>query len=341
MGRKTRARAFIWMLVVLATSALLLPARAVQATPEPPAPFQDAPSRFFEATRHYVRGPFLEFFETRGGVDIFGYPLTRAFYDNQSGFYVQYFGTARMEWHPENDEPYRVQLSLLGDLLGHSQPPLPRSEWPSNSQYRHVFPETGHTVSFAFLSFFVDHGGLDVFGYPISEPLVENGRIVQYFQRMRMEWHPARPRDERVVLGTLGNEYMIHVQVSPEHQRPESPDNIAGAPARYTPAVADSAPLRVWAAVRHAVTEGGDTQTVFAYVTGAAREPRAGAHVTVTVRYPSGAVTYELPDTDQRGITQVTFPIQFAPPGRRVVVQVDVENHGLTGTAQTFFTPWP
>ena len=35
-----------------------------------------------------------------------------------------------------------------------------------------------------------DVGDVRVLGFPISEPVVENGLTVQYFERARMEYHP-------------------------------------------------------------------------------------------------------------------------------------------------------
>lgn len=50
------------------------------------------------------------------------------------------------------------------------------------------FPETGHTLAYSFRSFWQQNGGLDIFGYPITEVYLENGRPVQYFERARFEW---------------------------------------------------------------------------------------------------------------------------------------------------------
>ena len=192
-----------WLLTVVAVVA-----PRIHAGPLPPAALIEERCRPFEATGYSVCGPFRDFFEAHGGLRIFGYPLTTVFYDARIGLFVQFFDNARMEWHPENPDPYKVQLGLLGEILGHRQPPLPRNRWPRNTYERRVFPETGHVVSYAFLNFYDQNGGLDVFGYPISEPLIENGYTVQYFQRMRMEWHPERARDDRVTLGALGREYI-------------------------------------------------------------------------------------------------------------------------------------
>ncbi len=166
--------------------------------------------RYFADTEHYVCGAFLEFFESRGGLEIFGYPLTAACDDlGHTGLRVQYFQRARLELHPDAPPAYRVQLGLLTDELGYAFPPLHEDRVPrSNSALHHYFPETQHTVSYAFLDFFRENGGIDIFGYPRSEFTHEAGRVVQYFQRARMEWHPESPLGSRVKLSNLGEEYL-------------------------------------------------------------------------------------------------------------------------------------
>lgn len=65
----------------------------------------------------------------------------------------------------------------------------------------HVSERTG------FLSFWRKNGGVLVFGYPISGEMVENGRIVQYFERARFEYHPEHlGTDSQVMLSLLGSE---------------------------------------------------------------------------------------------------------------------------------------
>ncbi len=342
MGREKHPR-FATIITLLLIGALLLPTSFARARPEPQPSFPEGDFRYFDQTGHYVRGPFLTFFDTRGGLRIFGYPQTEYFYDADLGLYVQYFDNARMEWHPNNPQPYKVQLGLLGEIMGHRQPPLPRDEWQPNSRYRRVFPETGHMVSFAFLDFYDNNGGLDIFGYPISETMVEGEFIVQYFQRMRLEWHPERAREDRVVIGALGNEYIYRYGVPQEYQRRQPPPPIrepSTPDARATQAGGDKPSLRVWAAVRHAITGRDGTQTIFVYVTNSSRQAIQGADVTVLVRYPSEEITYDLPGTDAQGITSVTFDINSPPPGRRVIVEVAVDYEGATATAQTFFLPW-
>lgn len=166
--------------------------------------------QYFPETQHYVCGAFLDFYEDRGGVEIFGYPLTESCHDpGHTGLRVQYFQRARFELHPDAPPDYRVQLGLLADEMGHIYPPVHENKIPrSNTALRHYFPETQHTVEFAFLDYFREHGGIDIFGYPRSQFMDEAGRIVQYFQRAKMEWHPESRLGSRIKLSNLGEEYL-------------------------------------------------------------------------------------------------------------------------------------
>jgi hypothetical protein len=175
--------------------------------------------RYFTATGHNVQSEFLAFFDRYGGEVVFGQPRTEALV--QDGLTVQYFERVRMELHPSNPAQYRVQLTLVGELLGYRQGPIPVESIPplSNLQRRY-YPQTGHTISYAFLQYYDTRGGLDVFGYPITEMLNEGGCTAQYFQRGKMEWHPENPISSQVTLGALGNEYLARTRMSEQYLAP-------------------------------------------------------------------------------------------------------------------------
>ncbi|MGH2460281.1 MAG: hypothetical protein ACRDIY_15600, partial [Chloroflexota bacterium] len=62
----------------------------------PPAPAQAAGPRFFAETGYAIDDPsFLDFFDRRGGVQTFGYPVSREF--TLLGFPVQVFQRAIMQ----------------------------------------------------------------------------------------------------------------------------------------------------------------------------------------------------------------------------------------------------
>lgn len=56
--------------------------------------------------------------------------------------------------------------------------------------YPQYFPETGFGVPTPFKEYWNRMGRLDSFGYPISGIRLEEGYLVQYFERVRMEYHP-------------------------------------------------------------------------------------------------------------------------------------------------------
>jgi hypothetical protein len=77
------------------------------------------------------------------------------------------------------------------------------------------FAATSHTLTGGFLTYWQAHGGLAIYGYPISEPFTEisptNGKpyTVQYFERNRFEYHPENPPQYDVLLGLLGNTLIV------------------------------------------------------------------------------------------------------------------------------------
>lgn len=123
---------------------------------------------YFE-TGHNLEGHFLEFWRTNGGEFIFGKPITDVI--QESGMSVQYFKNARIELHPNN----QVMLGLLGSELFEGKGFTPILELPKTPK---------------FSRFYNKRGGADIFGYPISPVLEEEGRLVQYFQRAKFEYHP-------------------------------------------------------------------------------------------------------------------------------------------------------
>jgi len=168
---------------------------------------------FYNAqTGHNVSGAFARFYNSHGGVDMFGYARTEAF--TEGDLTVQYFQRARFEMHPENaGTPFDVQLMLLGDTMTSDQRPFTRGTPFTSGDSHRYYTQTGHGVHFAFLHYFDTHGGIDNFGYPTSEEFslaTPRGPLtVQYFQRARFEYHPEHlGTPYEVQLGLLGDDYL-------------------------------------------------------------------------------------------------------------------------------------
>ena len=81
-----------------------------------------AGTRYFPESGHTLGGLFLEYWEDRGGLVRFGYPLSEEYVElspeDGQRYIVQYFERARMEAHrdPETGEQF-VLLGLLGNEM--------------------------------------------------------------------------------------------------------------------------------------------------------------------------------------------------------------------------------
>lgn len=220
--------------LLLVLGAALTPFGATQAAPS--SPDDTLMPRYFPETGFWVQGYFRQYWETRGGLFIFGYPITGVF--KQDGFYRQYFQRAVFEYHPElAGTQYQVLLMRLGNIITANrtgeQPfqPIP----PFADSKDHVyFPPTGHALSYGFKSYWNNFGGLSNFGYPISEefdeknppPPAGDGAVytVQYFERARFEYHPEnRGTPYEVLLGLLGSEYLAQRGAPAEATAREDP----------------------------------------------------------------------------------------------------------------------
>lgn len=201
-------------------------APALQTSDQGPIPGSPVVStgrtRYFPQTSHFLRGVFLLFWESHGGLSVLGLPITEPIIED--GLTVQYLERARLEWHPDisSDPKQQVLLTRLGAITTEQRGlSFERVASGSNTPSSYFFSETGHNLSNAFLTYWQRNGGLAVFGYPISEEIVEtnaaDGRsyTVQYFERNRFEWHPENPQTSNVQLGLLGLEYARAEGLSP------------------------------------------------------------------------------------------------------------------------------
>ena len=192
---------------------LLTPPSGGNPTARVPDP-HDRQGIYFPLVGHSITEQFYSYWRDHGGLAQFGYPLTEAFLETNPSdgrlYRVQYFERNRFEWHPENTAPYNILLGLLGrdSAAGRmGEAPFRPVPAPSVGPY---FAQTGHTLGAEFAAYWQDHGGLPVYGYPISEPFTELSAagnppyLVQYFERNRLEYHPDLPAAYRVSLGLLG-----------------------------------------------------------------------------------------------------------------------------------------
>jgi hypothetical protein len=195
--------------------------------------------RYYPETGHNVGGLFLQFYDAHGGKAIFGLPLTEAITvtsvltTTPTVLTVQYFEHARLELPPDASEATTptVQISPLGSMLAAEREDAAFQPQPLAIALpgQRLFPVAGkysvaqqaHPLRGQFGIFWKQHGGLDTFGYPVSGLLLEDvdgtSRLVQYFEKARLAYYPARddvPSQVRPAM--LGRAYLE------QHPLPES-----------------------------------------------------------------------------------------------------------------------
>jgi hypothetical protein len=298
-----------------------------------PARAQQASGQHFSQTGHNVIGEFWTFYQSfADAATVFGYPITEQFTTRDgSNLTVQYFERVRFELHPDQPVGQRIQISSLGTQLY-----LPNSlsvniTTPGACQ---VFAN-GLGVCYDFLNFYNQHGGLDRFGNPISAfEFQADGRIVQYFEKARFEWHPDFPAGEKVGLTDFGRMYFnLHEDLIWLNPAPPPSDILVP----ITPPTS----LRTMVFVSKAVTLPTDTQKVFVVVQDQALNPVPGASGTVTVRLPDGQVLSYPIATDANGVgsvSSISFSNQL--PGSLAQVDVQVSIWGLSAFTTTSFRIW-
>ena len=147
---------------------------------------------------------FRAFFERFGGMAVLGEPLTPRFEHAERA--AQLFANFLLEYWPEHaGTPYEVQPGLLGTIVSGYR--YFREIPPFHSSEEVVYvPQTRHSLRLGFLEFWRRHGGLELFGHPISEEVVDNGVTAQWFQRAKLTYDPTR--SEPVRLDGLGYRYL-------------------------------------------------------------------------------------------------------------------------------------
>jgi len=315
-------KAVVWSATIFLNLVIILAVAPVVTSQSPSGDPRAFPTEFV------VSGEFLRFFNRYGDIETFGYPLTIEF--KEAGRQVQYFHRGRMELFPENPPEQRVVLGQLGERMFAPEPPLAE---PEPQPDRRFFPETGHTVTSAFLRYFERRGGEDLFGYPISEMMVENGRIVQYFQRVRLEWHPDNPPGLWVQLGKLGEIYLDQFPPPPEARDPSA----GGSRRVVMPTVAS---LDMDVSVKYSFVGQNQPQTLYVFIYDQDSNPLAGAEVRAVIHFPDGDREIILAETNELGLSWQAFDVGQVPVGETVAIEVVVSYGGIEGRTQTSFLVW-
>jgi hypothetical protein len=297
-----------------------------------PAPAQQTIGHYFSQTGHNLTGEFWAFYQSVPDADvIFGMPITEQFTTaDGSGLAVQYFEKVRFELHPDQPVGQRVLLSPLGSKLYKAGAPSINQTTPGACRTLN-----GFGICYEFLAFFDQHGGHTRFGNPISAfEFQPDGRLVQYFERARFEWHPELAAGQNVLLADFGRIYFNKYEDVSWLTSSLPLDNI---PVRITPPLS----LQTLAFLSKSITLPDGTQKVFVIVQDQTLTPVPGADGTVTVHLSAGRDLVYPVTTDINGIGLVSsIPFSGQIPGSLVTVDVKMSYQGLVAATTTSFRIW-
>jgi len=283
--------------------------------------------KYFSETGHNVKGDFLKFYELNpNAVFLYGYPITEEFV-TKDGKTVQYFQRARFEYRADLPEGQRVQLMQLGRETYVSTGPLN----VSNTFACRTYAETGYPVCFAFLEFLDQYGGPAQFGYPISGFEYHENKIVQYFEKARLEWQPWKTEGQRVVVSDLGRMYFDKLGEDVGLLSPVKPLDRTST---------DIINLQVRAFVSKAVTLATDSQLIFVIVQDQNLQPVANANCTTLVHWPDGRAEPTTLTTNTNGVGMVPLSFAAQPYGSLIYADVTCAFSRFSANTTTSFRIW-
>jgi hypothetical protein len=293
-----------------------------------PARAQSPEYKYFSETGHNVSGEFLKFYNANpNAIFLYGYPITEEF-TSKDGKNAQYFQRARFEYNVGLPEGQRIQVTPLGRLTYVTTGALD----VNNTFACRAYEETGFAVCFSFLEFFDQYGGVGQFGYPISGFEYHENKLVQYFEKTRLEWQPWKPEGQRVVVADLGRAYFDQLGEDLGLIPPVLPLDAT------TQKMVLS--VRVRAFVWKAVTLANDAQAIFVIVQDQNLQPVANANCTSIVHWPDGHNDSYALTTNPNGVGVISLAFGAQPYGSLVYADVSCAYHGLNGNTTTSFRIW-
>lgn len=287
---------------------------------------QSEDALYFPDTGHSIRGKFLQHFEgTPNALLIYGYPITDEFVGKE-GILVQYFQRARFEESPEGEVVNTPLGRRVYALIG-----VGESKLLSQNPCRE-FPETGKRVCYAFLDYFDANGGVERFGYPISEFEIGDTRFVQYFEYARFEWHTERLPQQPLVLTELGRVYFNLLGENPLHLEAKPGSGFIANPVLE---------LQVRAFIARVPFVEGYRSLLYVIVLDQNSKPVQGASVSFVIRYPDGREDRLIMNnsTNRFGYSALEFPVSTHQPGMAEII-INASFGELEKDARTSFRIW-
>jgi hypothetical protein len=282
---------------------------------------------------HEVAEPFRDYYNAKGGALIIGAAMTPDLIED--GVRVQYFRNVRLEYHPQLPEGKRVIPSSIGiNFPGNSTPCIRPQDVAPNAYYFDC-----HSVRQEFLGFFNRQGGLEFFGYPISEMYISGTQLIQHFERATIVWNKSKPAEYQFGLANLGNQWCSLKRKC----EPLGPAN----PVTATPASPLTLPTPLPKGLVLKVLPEfplldikTQQQTLRAWVTDQNKSPLAGVVVFFRVQYTDNSERYETLPTDKNGYAFVSLAAKVYKPGDVILYKASASQNGIIVSDSGSFVVW-
>ena len=316
MDRKTR------FIVLLLSVMLILTTQSAIA--------QDQGSYYFPEKGHYVIGDFYSFYFSNPNAQLaYGFPITEAFTDSETGLKVQYFEKVRLEYHPENLQGDKVRLTPLGRLLYEHGTYI--DDLTSTTPGCHREPHWDYSVCFSFYDFYQSNGGESQFGRPVSGLEYLRGRIVQFFEYAQLVWMPDNLASAQIVVEHLGLKYFFAHETNYDLLDPVDDGYF------YKTKISD---INISAFPKSAVVSSGELQEINVIAKDQNDHALEKGIVHVSLRYPDGSQTeIQQLTTDEFGFANVAFIAKSSELGP-VEVIIRVIYNELEEVSVTSFRLW-
>jgi len=294
---------------------------------------QEQPPNKIDETGHYILGEFYTYYYANPNFrEVFGNPITESIKEKGTGLLVQYFEFARFEYYPENPIGQRVKLTRIGSNLYEHGDYVARLTKETPNCFQEDLWD--YPVCYSFYPHYLKLGGEAQLGVPVSGLEVLEGRVVQFFEYGKLEWHPENPHDSEVVLAALGFTYFFQNEEDYSLTLPITTDNLG-----YREKIKE---INVVAFPEKAIISTGEDQVLNIIAKDHNNVPLSKATLHIMVNYPDGKVQSidENITTDTHGLAQFTISPYSSTLGTVEVIVRVTFNATVQDTTVTSYRLW-
>jgi hypothetical protein len=269
----------------------------------------------------------------KGGALVLGTAITPELLED--GVRVQYFQNVRLEFHPRLPDGKQVIPSSIGvNFSDNSTPCIKPQDVAPNAYYFGC-----HSVRQEFLWFFNQQGGLQFFGYPISEMYISGTQLIQHFERASIVWNKSKPLEYQFGLVNLGSQWCSANKKCVSDRAA----NITTALPTFALTLPAASPkgLTLKTLPEYPVLAvKTQQQTLKAWVTDHNGAPLSGVVVSFLVQYAVNSERYLTTPSDKYGYASVSLAVRAYKPGDFVLYKATASQNGTTVSDNGSFVIW-